>query len=435
MLDIKFIRENPQKVQEAAKNKGVDVDINHLLEIDNKYRELQLSVQRLAEERNRLARAASNAVDEEKVQLIEKGKELKVHVEKQEYALRAVEDELHEWLLKVPNIPLDDVPIGKDETENKILRTWGKPKIFNFTVRDHLELGELLDIIDIEHAAKVLGSRFAYLKGDAAILEFALVQYAFSVLADEKILASLAEKVEKNYCAKPFIPIVPPVMIRPDVFQKMARLEPREERYYVPKDDLYLIGSAEHTLGPLHMDETILEKDLPIRYVGFSTSFRREAGSYGKDTRGMFRVHQFDKIEIESFTTSENSIKEQDFIVSIQEHLMQSLEIPYQVVMICTGDMSAPDARQIDIEAWIPSQNKYRETHTSDLMTDYQSRRLHTRARRKNGASEFVHMNDATAFAIGRTMIVILENYQQENGSVIVPKVLQKYFNKEIIAP
>lgn len=425
MLDIKLIREHPKKIQEAVNNKGVAIDVNHLLEIDEKHRELSQSAQKLREERNRFARE----------QNIEKGKEIKVQLEKEEYALRAVEDELHEWLLKVPNIPLNDVPIGKDETENQVLRKWGEPKNFDFKVRDHVALGELLDIIDIERAAKVSGTRFSYLKGDAALLEFALIQYAFSVLTDEKILASLAEKVEKNYCAKPFIPVIPPVMIRPDVFQKMARLEPREERYYLPKDDLYLIGSAEHTLGPLHMDETILEKDLPIRYVGFSTSFRREAGSYGKDTRGMFRVHQFDKIEVESFTTSENSMKEQDFIVSIQEHLMQSLEIPYQVVMICTGDMAAPDARQIDIEAWIPSQNKYRETHTADLMTDYQSRRLHSRVRRKNGASEFIHMNDATAFAIGRTMIAILENYQQEDGSVIVPKVLRKYLGKEKIVP
>lgn len=425
MLDIKFIREHPQKVEEAVKSKGFDVDINHVLEIDNKYREFSLSVQKLREERNQLAKEKN----------VEKGRELKVRLEKEENALRAVEVELNEWILKIPNLPFDDVPVGKDETENQVLRKCGEPKNFDFKVRDHVELGELLDIIDSEHAAKVSGTRFAYLKGDAVLLEFALIQYAFSVLTDKNVLAPIAAKVEKNYSAKPFIPIVPPVMIRPDIFQKMARLDPKDERYYLPKDDLYLIGSAEHTLGPLHIDETLFEKDLPIRYVGFSTSFRREAGSYGKDTRGILRVHQFDKLEMESFTLPEHSVKEQEFIVAIQEYLMQSLEIPYRVVMMCTGDMAAPDARQIDIEAWIPSQNRYRETHTADLMTDYQSRRLHSRVRRKNGASEFVHMNDATAFAIGRTIIAILENYQQEDGSIIVPKVLQKYLGKEKIVP
>ena len=218
----------------------------------------------------------------------------------------------------------------------------------------------------------------------------------------------------------------------------MARLteDDKDERYYLEKDDLYLVGSAEHTLGPLHMKETLFEKDLPKRYIGFSTSFRREAGSYGKDTRGILRVHQFDKLEIESFTTGENALLEQEFIVAIQEYLMQSLKIPYQVVFIATGDMGKPDARQFDIESWMPGQNKYRETHTSDLMGDYQARRLNTRVRFKDGTKEFVHMNDATVFAIGRMLIAILENYQKKDGSVKIPAVLQKYVGiKDIKKP
>ena len=201
------------------------------------------------------------------------------------------------------------------------------------------------------------------------------------------------------------------------------------------RDNLYLIGSAEHTLGAMHMDQTFFEQNLPLRYIGFSTSFRREAGSYGKDTKGILRVHQFDKIEMESFTIPEDSKIEQDFFVAIQEYLMKSLEIPYQVVMICTGDMGTPDARQLDIEAWLPGQNKYRETHTSDLMTDYQARRLNTKVKLKSGKTEFVHMNDATAFAIGRTLIAILENYQQKDGSVLVPKVLQALTGFDKIMP
>ena len=258
------------------------------------------------------------------------------------------------------------------------------------------------------------------------------MQYAFHVLADEKLLSKIAAKVKKSYSANPFVPVVPPVMIKPDVFEKMARRYPEEERYYIPSDDLFLIGSAEHTLGPLHMNETLKEGELPKRYVGFSTAFRREAGSYGKDTKGILRVHQFDKVEMESFTLPETSRTEQDFIVGIQEYLMQSLDIPYQIVMICSGDMGGPDDRQIDLESWLPSENNYRETHTSDSMTDYQSRRLNTKVARKD-KTDFVHMNDATVFAIGRTLIAILENYQKEDGTVGVPEVLVPYLGKKVI--
>ncbi|HEA84447.1 MAG TPA: serine--tRNA ligase, partial [Candidatus Wildermuthbacteria bacterium] len=299
----------------------------------------------------------------------------------------------------------------------------------------NMEIGEELDIIDTKKASEVSGARFAYLKGGAALLEFALIHYAFEVLTSERIIKKIANSVKKGYSSTPFIPVVPPVMIRPEVFSKMARLseDDKDERYYLKQDDLYLVGSAEHTLGPLHMKETLDEKELPKRYVGFSTSFRREAGSYGKDTKGILRVHQFDKLEIESFTTGENSLLEQEFIVALQEYLMQSLKLPYQVVLIATGDMSKPDARQIDIETWMPGQNMYRETHTADLMTDYQARRLNIRVRFKDGTKQFVHMNDATIFAIGRMLIAILENYQKKDGSVKIPVVLQKYLGtKEI---
>ncbi|MBU3942843.1 serine--tRNA ligase, partial [Patescibacteria group bacterium] len=327
------------------------------------------------------------------------------------------EEEIKDLLYKIPNILAQDVPAGKDESENVVIKQVGKVPTFNFEIKDHVELGEALGIIDLKTAAQVSGARFVYLKGKLALLQLALINHTFDILTK-----------------KGFIPVVPPVMIKPEVYEKMARLSEadKDERYYFPQDDLYLIGSAEHTLGPLHMNEILNEKDLPLRYAGYSTAFRREAGSYGKDTKGILRVHQFDKIEMESFTVKEDSLKEQDFIVSIQEELIKSLKIPYQVVMICTGDMGSPDARQIDIECWMPGQNKYRETHTSDLMTDYQARRLNTRVRRKEG-TEFVHMNDATAFAIGRTLIAIMENYQQKDGSIKIPEVLQKYTGFKII--
>ncbi len=420
MLDINLIRQNPESVKKgiSAKNTNPKL-VDDFLALDGEWRKLTKETDDLRAQQKKLS-------DERK---IEKAKELKDKIQSLEGDLKEIEKNREEILWQIPNLPSEDTPTGKNETENEVIRKWGEPKEFDFKPRDHVELGELLDIIDIEHASKVSGTRFNYLKGPVALLEFSLINYVFDVLTDKKIIKSFAAKIDKNYSDKLFIPVLPPVMIRPDVLDKMGRLKPEEERYYILKDDLYLAGSAEHTLGPLHMDEIIPEEKLPIRYIGFSTSFRREAGSYGKDTRGILRVHQFDKLEIESFTTPEDSIKEQDFIVAIQEYFMQSLEIPYQVVAICTGDMGGPDARQIDIEAWMPSQNRYRETHTSDMMTDYQARRLNTRVKRKDGKLEFIHMNDATAFAIGRMIIAILENYQQKDGSILVPKVLQKYLN------
>ena len=423
MLDIQFIRENTEKVKKGVSAKQLDAKlVDSLLQHDEKRRSLLQEIKKLRADRNKFAKEKN----------VEEGKKVKSELQKKEPELKKIEEEYKEALYQIPNLPADDVPVGKDEKENKVLRKWGEPAKYDFKPKDHLELGEALDIIDVKIASKVSGARFGYLKGDAALLEFALIQHAFSVLTDADELKKIANKVKEGYYPNPFIPVVPPVMVRPGVFGKMARLEPKEERYYIKSDDLYLIGSAEHTLGPMHMDGVLPEKDLPIRYVGFSTSFRREAGTYGKDTRGILRVHQFDKVEMESFTTSENSDKEQDFFVAIQEYLMQSLEIPYQIVMICTGDMGAPDYRQIDLEAWLPGEGKYRETHTSDNMTDYQARRLNTKVQRK-GKTEYVHMNDATAFAIGRTIIAILENYQQKDGTVVIPKVLQKYMGKEKI--
>ncbi|MCL5783964.1 MAG: serine--tRNA ligase [Patescibacteria group bacterium] len=415
------------KKRQVLVDRNVDINLDDFLKLNEEKKELTTKVDNLRQQRN----AAAKEKD------IERGKEIKEKLGSLEEELRQKEEEYNNLLLKFPNVPLDDVPVGPDETGNKVLRKWGEPRQFDFPVKDHVEIGEKLDIIDIEDAGKVVGSRFAYLKAEAAMLQFALINFTFQTLQDQKILSEIAQKVSPNINPKPFIPVIPPVMIKPEVYTRMGRLDPSvvDERYYLPKDDLYLIGSAEHTLGPLHMDQVLEEGNLPIRYVGYSTSFRREAGAYGKDVRGILRVHQFDKIEMETFSRPEDSQIEQDFIVAIQEYLVKSLGIPYQVVIICTGDMTTPDARQIDIECWIPSQNRYRETHTSDLMTDYQARRLNTRVRRKDGKIEFVHMNDATAFAIGRILIAILENFQQKDGSVKIPEVLQKYTGFAEIKP
>ena len=428
MLDIKFIRNNQEKVREAIKNKKVDLDLDKLLASDERRRHLLSESESLKAEQNKGSKGPQSPVD------LEKLKALKEKIKLIENELACVEEDFEKLMSQVPNIPSEDTPVGKDESGNRVLRKWGKIKNFDFKPKEHWELGADLDLIDSERAAKVSGARFAYLKRGLVLMEFALVQYGLLVLTDEKLLKKIIKKAGLDIKPTPFIPVVPPVLIKPDVMQKMARLEPKEERYHVQSDDLYLVGSAEHTLGPMHMDETFKEENLPVRYVGFSTAFRREAGSYGKDMKGILRVHQFDKLEMESFCLPENSIKEQDLFVAIQEYFFQELNIPYQVVAICTGDMGGPDARQIDIEAWIPGQNRYRETHTADLMTDYQARRLGIKVKRAGGSSEFVHMNDATALALSRTPVAIMENYQTKKGTIEVPKVLRKFMGglKEI---
>ena len=381
-------------------------------------------------------RAQRNELSSKEHVVSSKGKEIKQKLKRLEPELRKVDQEYNKALRKIPNIPADDVKVGKDESENEVIRKWGDPptatQFGRAGPRDHLELGETLDVIDVKRAAKVSGTRFGYLKGDAVLLQFALVQLALSVLTDRKIVGEIAKSVG-NSSDNPFIPVVPPVIAKSETMKKMDRFDPIDDRYYFEKDDTLFVGSAEHTIGSMHMNEVFTEKELPLRYLGYSTSFRREAGTYGKDTRGILRVHQFDKLEMESFSIPSHGQAEQNLMVGIQEYLMQQLGIPYQVVGICTGDMGKPDYRQIDIETWLPGQGKYRETHTSDYVTDYQSRRLSTKFINNKGEKNLVHMNDATVFAIGRTLIAIMENYQQKDGSIIVPKVLRKWVGKEKI--
>lgn len=408
MLDIQFIRENADRVKRDTKNKNGDPRlVDQVLKLDLRRRALIKEIEELRAKRNGIAKLGKAS---------EEGKKIKGELKTKEPELQKTEDEYKEVLNRIPNIVAEDVIVGKDESENKVLRKWGKLPKFDFEAKDHIALGEALGIIDTQTAAEVSGARFNYLKGDAVLLQNALYQLAISVLID-----------------KSFVPVIPPLIVKAEVMKKMVRHDPVEERYYLEKDDAMLVGSAEHSLGPMYINKTLGVKDLPIRHFALTPAFRREAGSYGKDTKGILRQHQFDKIEMESFTTPEEGPKEQDFIVGIQEHLMEQLELPYQVVSICTGDMGGPDYRQIDIETWLPGQNKYRETHTSDYMTDYQARRLNTKVKTENG-TEFVHMNDATAFAMGRTIIAILENYQQKDGSVKIPKVLQKWMGKEKIS-
>ncbi|MDP2628882.1 MAG: serine--tRNA ligase [Nanoarchaeota archaeon] len=420
MIDTNLLRSNPKDVQKAAKDKNVEINVDHILEIDKKYKDLSISVQKLREERNVLTDSMKGKPTPEQ---IEKGKALKEKLEKEENYLKAVWDELKEYLYKIPNIAKDDVKVGEDESKNEIVRKYKEPTKFDFKPKDHLEIGEALDIIDVKSAAKVSGSRFGYLKNQGALLEIALVQLALEVLTKEG-----------------FIPIIPPVLINKEITQGLGYWEGKGSTDYYSvsdqeeKKEMYLIGTAEHSIVPIHKDEVLKLKDLPKRYVGFSSAFRREAGTYGKDTRGILRVHQFDKVEMVSFTTEENSDKEHDYLLSLEEKLFQLLEIPYQVVKMCTGDLGFPIARKFDLEAWMPGQNKYREVTSASTATDFQSRRLNIKYSTNQNEKKFVHILNGTAFAIGRTIISILENYQTEDGSVLIPKVLQKYLNSEKIS-
>ena len=348
--------------------------------------------------------------------------------------LSPAQDELQELLYRIPNLIMEDVPVGKDESENVEIRRIGDPKVFDFEPKDHIELGKLHNMIDTEKAAQVSGARFTYLKNGAARLQLALMQFVVDTLTNEETLKTIIGEAGLDVTSTPFQFVIPPVMIKPEPYRRMARLseEVEDERYFLQQDNMYLIGSAEHTLGPLHMDEILKHEDLPIRYLGYSPAFRREAGSYGKDTRGIIRQHQFDKLEMESFADKDTSLAEQNFFVAIQEYLVNQLNIPYRVMMICTGDIGTPDARQIDIECWIPTQKTYRETHTADLMTDYQARRLNTRYKDGEGETHFVHMNDATAFAIGRILVAIMENGQMANGNITIPEILVPYMGGQM---
>lgn len=428
MLDIRFIRENAEAVQENARRKNYDVNIEQLLKLDTQRRELSLRADELRERRNANAAKMKGVQGKPDQAIIDEGKAIKMELAELEESLGLLEEDTIKLQKAVPNMALGDVPVGATEDENVVAKTVGEPATFSFEPRNHWQIAEQRGWIDKERAAKVAGSRFAYIRGDLVKLQFAVIQFVMNALTDETVLAKIAKEASlEGISTKPFTPILPPLMIRTELYDAMDRLEPRDDRYKLEGDDLWLQGSAEHVMGSMHAQEILPEATLPIRYLGYATSFRREAGTYGKDMEGMFRMHQFDKLEMEGFTTGEDGLKEHLFMVAIQEYLLSSLGLSYRVVQKCTADIGKPNARGIDMDAWLPGQNQYRETHTADYMTDYQARRLQTRVRRENGEIELIHTNDATAFALGRAMIAIIENYQQEDGTVVVPEVLRPY--------
>ena len=424
MLDIKYIRENAQTVEEKAKQKGYAVDVSSLLKLDDDRRELQTKTEEIRQKRNVLADEVKQG--KPTPEQIEQGKALKTQLAELEDRLRVVDDEFVLALKKVPNMPLDYVPVGASEDDNVVERTFGEPTKFDFEPKNHWEIAQARGWIDKERAAKVAGARFAYVKGDLVRLHFALINFGMDVLGDENLLADIIAKNDLKIPATPFTPVLPPAVARTEVYDATGRLNKEEQTYKLADDDLWLNASAEHVMAPMFLGEIIDEAELPIRLAGYTTAFRREAGTYGKDTEGMFRMHQFDKLEMESFTLPEQGLEEHKLMVALQEYLMSELKLPYRVLQKCTFDIGGPNAAGVDIDAWLPGQQKYRETHTADYITDYQARRMQTRVRRKDGSIALVHTNDATVFSM-RPLIAIIENYQNEDGTVTVPDVLRPY--------
>lgn len=424
MLDIRFIRDNAEKVAENAKRKGYDVLIDELLSLDEQKRTLQQQVDELREKRN--SNAAQMKGGKPSPELIDEGKRIKVELAEREVYLKAITEEYTELIKKVPNMAWSDVPVGASEDENVEVKTWGEIPQFDFAARNHYDIAEAKGWLDKERAARVAGARFAYIMGDLVLLQQAIIQFVMNSLTNEAVVQEIIAGAGLSVSSRPFVPVLPPLMIRTEPYDQMDRLEPRDDRYKIEGEELWLQGSAEHVLGSMHAGEVFEANQLPLRYLGFATSFRKEAGTYGKDMEGLIRMHQFDKLEMESFTDGESSYDEHLFFVVVQEYLLQRLQLPYHVLQKCTADIGKPNARGVDMEVWLPGQGKYRETHTADYMTDYQARRLNTRVRTSDGL-ELIHTNDATAFALGRAMVAIIENYQTADGDVRVPLVLQPY--------
>ncbi len=416
MLDIKRLREDPEPYRAGLSRRGLPERVDELLAADELRRELTAKVEELRAEQNKASKAIGAASGDEKQRLIDEVASVSTRVKELDPQLAEAENALEVLLASTPNLPDDTAPDGGEDDAVEISRNHDEPPTFDFEVRDHVALGELLGVLDVDRGARTSGSRFVYLLGDIVLLQFALVRSAMDIVMQED-----------------FTPVIPPVLVREEAMYGTGFLPADEVNIYrTDEDELYLVGTAEVPLAALHMGEIIDERDLPLRYAGYSTCFRREAGSYGKDLGGMFRVHQFDKVEMFLFTTPENSKDAHEFILSVEEKIIGKLEIPYRVVNIAIGDLGPPAAKKYDIEAWLPGQQRYRELTSCSNTTDYQARRLQTRVRREDGSLETLHTLNGTATAIGRTLIAILENHQRADGSVEIPEHLWQYLPERV---
>jgi seryl-tRNA synthetase len=410
MIDIKIIRENPELVRNKVAIKGYDPSVvDNLLLLDKEYRKILAEFENLRSQRNQLSKDKTNR---------EKAKHVKLALQKIEKDLLEIKEKVFKLLNSIPNLPLDDVPIGKTETDNKVIRTWGNKPDFKFKPKTHFELGTKLGMLNFEDGAKVAGSQFYFFLGDLALLELSLVQYVFQLLTQEG-----------------FTPVITPDLAKSRYYLGTGYLPKGDEAqiYTIDGHDLGLVATAEITIAGLHADEIISENKLPLKYIGYSHAFRQEAGAYGKYSHGLYRVHQFTKAEMFIFCLPEQSDSMHKYLLELEERIYQKLNIPYRVLEICTGDLGAIAAKKYDIEAWMPGRNDYGEVTSTSNCTDYQARNLNIKVRRKNGKVEFLHTLNGTAIAVSRTLIAILENYQQEDGAIIIPEVLKSYLGKDII--
>jgi len=425
--DISLLRDHPEVLADAFRRRSLDIDLDALRSLDERRREVRVSAEEIRARQKEAGKEIARLQGDEKQAAIAATGQLAEQYKEQLAEADRLDAEFETIWVPLPNPPHESVPVGATDADNIEIKTWGEPRQFDFEPQDHVDIGERLGLIDIERAAKVSGSRFAYLKGEAVLLEFALVQFA------------LGRLVEAG-----FTPVVPPVLVRESALFGTGFLPgARDQAYAVGWDDgdgfasdeLFLAATAEIPLASMLADEILSADELPLRFAGFSTCFRREAGTYGKDTRGMFRVHQFDKVEMFAFSTPERSWDEHDRLLEIEEGIVQALGLPYRVVNVCTGDLGDPAAKKYDIEAWFPGQGAYREITSCSNTTDYQARRLKIRFRDGDGPTTIAHTLNGTAVAIGRTIIALLENHQQADGSVLVPEPLQAYLGTDRIGP
>ena len=418
MLDIKLIRENPDLVRTNLTKRGdpqVVKMLDDLINCDREWRQSLTKLNDLRHERKQMTVdiAIAKKKGKDASERISEAKNVDVEITKLEKQVGEFEQQVHDYLMRLPNLLHETVPIGEDEKDNAEVKKWGNPPKFSFPIRDHMDLGTALDIVDVERAGKVAGARFFYLKGAAVLLDMALVNFA------------LDEMFRKGYT-----PVEPPYVMRRKPYEGVVALGDFEDVLYkIENEDLYLIATSEHPMAAMYMDEVLMGEDLPVKLAGFSTNFRKEAGAHGKDTRGVFRTHQFNKIEQFIFCRPENSWQLHEELLKNAEELVQKLGLAYRVVNVCTGDIGIVAAKKYDVEAWMPAQNAYREIVSCSNCTDYQARRLNIKYREKEGEAPkgFVHTLNSTALATGRTMVALIENYQQEDGSIVVPEVLRKY--------
>jgi seryl-tRNA synthetase len=421
MLDLKFIRENAEAVAENARNRGLDVDVGLVVELADRRSALMQDLNELRQQQNRLARSVGKERDSEaRERLIAESRSMKERIPEKERELAEVEGRLREEMVGIPNMTHPDAPIGKDDSENVEMRRWGEIPEFGFEPKDHVELGESLGIIDFDAGAKTTGSKFYFLRGDAVLLELGLVRYAMDRL------------IERGY-----EPTITPDLARDEalVGTGFSPRGPETQIYSVQDSDLSLIATAEIPLAGQLADEILSEERLPLRFAGLSHCFRTEAGSHGRASRGLYRVHQFTKVEMFAFSTPEGSEAIHDEMVEIEESIFQGLGLPYRVVDICTGDLGGAAYRKYDLEAWMPGRDAYGEVTSTSNTTDYQARRLAIRFRPEGGRPRLLHTLNGTALAISRALIALLEVYQQEDGSIRLPETLVSYVGKKAIEP